>query len=62
MSGFLFVAEPEAEHEVRRRIELSLSGHWRFPEGFSTPWQLHESEPSEVTPEETVLAERLARS
>jgi hypothetical protein len=58
----LFVAEPEAEHEVRSRIELALSGQWRFPDGFSTPWQLRESRPSEVSPDETALAERLTRS
>ena len=58
----LFVAEPEAEYEVRRRIEQALSRQWRFPDGFTTPWQLRESRPSDVSPEETGQAERLIGS
>lgn len=48
----LFTAEPETEHEVRRHIELALSGRWRFPDGFTTPWQLRESRPRDVSLEE----------
>lgn len=57
----LFAAEPETEGEVRRRIERALSGLWRFPDGFTTPWQLKESRPSTVAAEETDQAERLIR-
>lgn len=58
----LFAAEPEAEAEVRRRIDRALSGQWQFPDGFTTPWQVRESWPSDVSPEETGKAERLIRS
>jgi len=58
----VFAAEPETERQVRRRIERALSGQWRFPDGFATPWQLQESWPSEVPLEETGQAERLMRS
>lgn len=57
----LFAAEPEAEPEVRRRIDLALAGRWRFPDGFSTPWRLRESRPSDVSPAETGSAEYLVR-
>ena len=57
----VFAAEPETEHEVRRRIERALSGQWRFPDGFTTPWQLRESRPRDVLPEERSQAERLMR-
>lgn len=42
----LFAAEPETEYEVRRRIERALSGLWRFPDGFTTPWQLRKAGPA----------------
>lgn len=58
----LFAAEPETEREVRRRIDWALSGQWRFPDGFTTPWQLQESWPSDVSLEETGQAEHLIRS
>jgi hypothetical protein len=58
----LFAAEPETEHEVRRRIEQALSGQWRFPDGFTTPWQLRECQPSDVAAEEAGQAERLISS
>jgi hypothetical protein len=58
----LFAAEPETEAEIRRRIERALSGRWRFPAGFTTPWQLQDSRPSDVSPEETGQAESLIRS
>jgi hypothetical protein len=57
----VFAAEPEAEREVRRRVELALHGQWRFSEGFTTPWEIRESRPSEVSPDETSLAESLVR-
>ena len=57
----LFAAEPEAEQEVRRRIERALAGQWRYPAGFSTAWQLQESRPSDVSPAEADQAERLIR-
>jgi hypothetical protein len=58
----LFAAEPEAEDEVRRRIERALAGQWSFPEGFTAAWQLRESRPSDVSAEETGQAERLINS
>jgi hypothetical protein len=57
----LFAAEPETESEVRRRIERALSGQWRFPDGFTTAWQLREIRPSHVSAEETDQAARLLR-
>jgi hypothetical protein len=36
----LFATEPEAEREVRCRIDRSLAGQWEFPVGFATPWRL----------------------
>ena len=56
----LFVAEADTEGEVRRRIERALSGRWPFPEGFTTPWQLRESRPGELSSEDARRAERLA--
>lgn len=58
----LFAAEPEAEYEVRRRIGRALSGQWQFPDGFTTPWQLQESRPSDVSPDEAGQAGHLIRS
>jgi hypothetical protein len=57
----LFAAEPE-EGEVRRLINRALSGQLKFPEGFTTPWRLRTSWPSEVSAEETDHAERLIRN
>jgi hypothetical protein len=36
----LFAAEPDKEDEVRHLIEQALSGQLKFPDGFTTPWQL----------------------
>lgn len=58
----LFATAPEMEREVRRRIAQALSGQWRFPDGFTTAWQLLESRLSDVSPDEAVQAERLIRS
>lgn len=58
----LFAAEPDAEDEVRRLIDQALSGQLKFPDGFTTPWRLSTSSPSEVSAEETDHAERLIRS
>lgn len=55
----LFATEPENEREVRRRIERALSGQWEFPVGFTTPWRLVTSRPSELLREESDHAERL---
>lgn len=57
----LFATAPEMEGEVRRRIECALSGQWRCPAGFTTPWRLQESRPSDVLPEEIAQADRLIR-
>ncbi|GAA2027722.1 hypothetical protein GCM10009740_16730 [Terrabacter terrae] len=56
----LFATEPEAEGEVRSRIEQALAGQWDLPEGFTTPWRLRDSRPSEVLPDEMDHARRLA--
>ena len=58
----LFASEPETEPEVRRRIELALSGNWPFPDGFTTPWRLQRSWPEEVSPREQIHAEHLILS
>lgn len=55
----LFAAEPDAEGEVRRRIDLALSGQWEFPHGFATPWRLQRSSPDGVSPQERRQGERL---
>ena len=57
----LFAAEPETEREVRRRIERALSGQWVFPDGFTTPWRLLESQPGDVSPAEAHHVQRLIR-
>lgn len=57
----LFATEPVNETEVRRRIDLALSGDWPFPEGFTTPWRLLHSRSSAVAPDEVSQAERLMR-
>ena len=58
----LFAAEPDTEVEVRQLIDQALSGQLEFPDGFTTPWRLRTSRPSEVSAEETDHAERLIRS
>ncbi len=58
----LFAAEPDGEPEVRRRIELALSGQGEFPDGFSTPWRPRASWPADVSADETTRAEYLIRS
>jgi hypothetical protein len=58
----LFAAEPDTEPEVRHLIELALSGQLKFPDGFTTPWRLRRSWPSDVSAEETDHAEHLIRS
>lgn len=58
----LFAAEPDTEGEVRHLIDRALSGRLKFPEGFTTPWRLRASWPSEVSAEETDHAERLIRN
>jgi hypothetical protein len=58
----LFAAEPDKEDEVRYLIEQALSGQLKFPDGFTTPWQLRASWPSEISAEETGHAKLLIRS
>jgi len=58
----LFAAEPGTEGEVRHLIDQALSGQLKFPDGFTTPWRLRTSWPSEVSAEETDHAARLIRS
>jgi hypothetical protein len=57
----LFAAEPDQEPAVRHLIELALSGQVKFPDGFTTPWRLRRSWPSEVSADETGPAEHLIR-
>ena len=57
----LFAAEPDKELAVRHLIELALSGQVRFPDGFTTPWRLRRSWPSEVSADEAGAADRLIR-
>ena len=45
----LFAAEPDAEGEVRHLIDQAVSGQMKFPDGFTTPWRLRASWPSEVS-------------
>jgi hypothetical protein len=58
----LFAAEPDTEPEVRHLIGLALSGQVEFPDGFTAPWRLRASRPSDVLAEETDRAEYLLRS
>jgi hypothetical protein len=58
----LFAAEPAAECRVRHLIGQALAGQLTFPDGFTAPWRLRASWPSEVSAEETDHAERLIRS
>ena len=58
----LFATEPETEQRVRHLIELALSGQMTFPDGFTTPWRLQSSRPSQVSAEETDHARRLIHS
>ena len=57
----LFAAEPDKEQTVRHLIELALSGQLTFPGGFTTPWRLRGSWPSEVSADEAGPAEHLIR-
>ena len=55
----LFAAELEADADVRRRIELAISGGWQLPDGLTTPWVLLGSGPGEVSADEADHAQRL---
>jgi hypothetical protein len=57
----LFATESVNEAEVRRRIELALSGKWPFPDGFMPSWSLVESRSGVVADAELGHAERLIR-
>jgi hypothetical protein len=54
----LFTTEPDNEPEVRRRIDLALSGQRDPP----ACWELRGSAPAAVRPAESDHARRLARS
>ncbi len=58
----LFAAEPEAEREVRDRIDLALAGQWPLPDELTAAWRLTGSGPSDVTAAEEDHAGRLIRS
>lgn len=59
----LFAAEPEAEPEVRTRIDRALAeGGLAGPDGVTTSWRLALAGPSTVREDETELAQRLLRS
>ena len=58
----VFAAAPEAEGEVRRRIERALAGQWEFPDGFTARWRLLQSRPDDLSPEEVDRAQRLIQS
>ena len=58
----LFATEPGDEPEVRRRIDLALSGQWEPPGGLPASWELRGSAPVAVRPAESAHARRLARS
>jgi len=58
----LFAAEPDTEARIRQLIDQALTGQLRFPDGFTTPWQLRASWPSEISAEETGHAKLLIRS
>lgn len=55
----LFATEPGSEAEVRRRIELALTGRWPLPEGLTVGWRLSGSQASDVTPAEAGQARQL---
>jgi hypothetical protein len=57
----LFATEPSSESVVRQRIDQALAdGHLRGPDGMTTTWQLRGSQRSDLTPDETDHAARLA--
>ena len=58
----LFAAEPHKEEEVRHLIEQALSGQLKFPDGFTTPWQVRASWPGEISAGQTGHAKLLIRS
>jgi hypothetical protein len=58
----LFAAAPEAEREIRHRIDQALSGQWPLPADLTAAWRLTGSGPSAVTPAEEDHAGRLIRS
>ena len=56
----LFAAEPEAEQEVRTRIDRAMAEGGL--DGVTTTWRLAVAGPSTVQEDETELAQRLLRS
>ncbi len=59
----LFAADPQVEHEVRRRIERALrEGRLVGPDGVLTRWRLQQTRPADVTPIEAEHADRLTLS
>jgi hypothetical protein len=55
----LLTAAPEAERDVRHRIDLALSGQWPLPDDLTAAWRLTGSWPSDVTAAEEAHAARL---
>lgn len=56
----LFATEPEAETDVRRRIDTALAaGTLEGPDGTTTHWRLLNTTAAHPTPEELPHAERL---
>ena len=55
---------PSQTQKARSGISSTVapSGQMKFPDGFTTPWRLRASWPSEVSALETDHAERLIRS
>ena len=59
----LFASEPEAEAEVRGRIEQALSqAELTGPDGVTTTWRLLTTQPSAVRTDEVEHADRLIRT
>ncbi|WP_090758539.1 hypothetical protein [Nonomuraea maritima] len=56
----LFATAPEAEDDVRRRIDAALArGTLEGPDGTTTRWRLVHTAPTHLTAEEQPHAERL---
>jgi hypothetical protein len=59
----VFVAEPTAEADVRRRIEAALSqGGLTGPDGVTTRWHLRSAQPGLLRDDEAQHVEQLTRN
>jgi len=59
----LFAVEPELEDVVRQSIDRALAGgHLTGPDGGTTRWKMHISQPSVIQHDETEHAQRLISS